>query len=535
MRRFLLDRSSLLDCPRLQSEVLVIGTGVAGIFFALQYPGTSLLVSKAEAFVSNSSLAQGGVACAIGTDDRTSLHREDTLTAGAGLCNIAAVDVLVEEAPRVISDLLRFGVAFDREGERLALGREASHSRRRVLHAKDRTGDEIIQTIYRQASLCPRIAFLEHTALVDILGSPESLEGGRVQGAVLWAGGSPFIVETSALVLASGGYSFLYEPSTNPEGAIGDGIASAYRAGAELTDLEFVQFHPTALAHQGTPRFLISEAVRGEGALLRNHAGERFMLNYAAQAELAPRDVVSSAIFREMQREGSDHVFLDFSPLGTDAIAQRFPVILHKCLSLGIDPRRQWVPVSPAAHYSMGGVQTDLWGQSTLPGLHAVGECACTGVHGANRLASNSILEGLVFSARLARSLEGQAQVPAPAQIPRAGFASRQDNPSPYRLEELRRLMERQVGILRSQQSLEEGITQLAGWEAAMDPFVLTAPSQFRAANAAMLAGRIARSALTRQESRGAHQREDFPARDDLHWNQHIRLRYDGEEKVILS
>ncbi len=532
MRRFLLDRTSLLDCPRLQSEVLVIGTGVAGLFFALQYPGTSLLVSKAEAFVSNSSLAQGGVACAIGTDDRTSLHREDTLAAGAGLCNIAAVDVLVEEGPRVIEDLLRLGVAFDREGERLALGREASHSRRRVLHAKDRTGDEIIQTLYRQASLCPRIAFLEHTALVDVLGSPEE---GRVQGAVLWAGGSPFIVETSALVLASGGYSFLYEPSTNPEGAIGDGIASAYRAGAELTDLEFVQFHPTALAHQGTPRFLISEAVRGEGAILRNHAGERFMLNYAAQAELAPRDVVSAAIFREMQREGSDRVFLDFSPLGAETIARRFPVILHKCLSLGIDPRRQWVPVCPAAHYAMGGVQTDLWGQSTLPGLHAVGECACTGVHGANRLASNSILEGLVFSARLARSLEGQAKVFVPAQIPSTGFSNKQDHPSPYRLEELRRLMDRQVGILRRQQGLEEAITQLSGWEAAMDPFVLPDPGQFRLANAAMLAGRIARSALTRQESRGAHQREDFPARDDLHWNRHIRLRYDGEEKVTLS
>jgi L-aspartate oxidase len=526
MRRFLSSRRALIDCPRLQAEVLVIGTGVAGLFFALQYPGSSLLLSKAEAFVSNSSLAQGGVACAIGSDDQPSLHKEDTLKAGAGLCDDEAVSVLVEEAPKVIQELLRLGVAFDREGEYLALGREASHSRRRVLHTKDRTGDEIIQTLYRNAALAERIAFLEHTLLIDLL-----VEEGKATGAVLWAGGSPFIVETGALVLASGGYSFLYEPSTNPEGATGDGIAAAYRAGATLADLEFVQFHPTALHHRGTPRFLISEAVRGEGALLRNLAGDRFMPVYSPMAELASRDVVAAAIFQEMNREGGNHVFLDFSPLGAETIEKRFPVILHKCLSLGIDPRRQWVSVSPAAHYSMGGVGTNLWGESTLPGLYVVGEAACTGVHGANRLASNSILEGLVFGSRLAHYLAEHRPSSHPATLPDGGFSLGEFGIPPFALEELQRMMESQVGILRQRSGLEVAQSSLSSWETAMDGLSLVETEHFRLYSAAVLAERITRAAIIRQESRGAHQRIDFPARDDERWLHHIRFRYDGKEE----
>lgn len=508
----------------METEVLVVGTGVAGLFFALQYPGKTLLISKGEAFVSNSSLAQGGVAAPIGNEDSIQLHVQDTLQAGAGLCDLEAVRAMVKEARSAIKELLRLGVSFDREGDHLSLNKEGSHSTRRVLHVKDRTGDEIIRTLYERALEIDRIQIQERTYLVDIL-----THGGQVAGAILWQDNGLVVVETPAVVLASGGYAYLFEPSTNPAGSTGDGLSIAYRAGAALIDLEFVQFHPTALYHQEIPRFLISEAVRGEGGVLRNQKGERFMPDYHPLAELAPRDVVASSIFREMQKAGTDHVFLDLTGIDKETLENRFPVILRKCRSLGIEPLREWIPISPAAHYTMGGVQTDTWGNTTLPGLYAVGEVACTGVHGANRLASNSILEGLVFSLRLAQRLQLKPIMkPEFDDLP---FA-RRTFPS-FEPQSLRELMGKSVGILREREGLRQAWDWICHWQGKFDYAIPNSIYECQLYNAVGLAALVSKAALTREESRGAHQRSDFPERDDVKWRTHIVFEQKMGEEVM--
>ncbi len=504
--------------------MLVVGTGVAGLFFALQYPGKSLLISKGEAFVSNSSLAQGGVAAPIGNEDSIQLHISDTLQAGAGLCDLEAVRAMVQQARSVIKELLRLGVSFDREGGHLSLNKEGSHSKRRVLHVKDRTGDEIIRTLYERVLERERIQVQERTYLVDILTG-----GGQVTGAVLWQEDGLTVVETSAVVLASGGYAYLFEPSTNPAGSTGDGLSIAYRAGAALIDLEFVQFHPTALYHEETPRFLISEAVRGEGGVLRNHKGERFMPGYHPLAELAPRDVVASSIFLEMQEEERDHVFLDLTDTDREAMEARFPVILQKCRSLGIEPFRDWIPISPAAHYAMGGIQTDTWGNTTLPGLHAIGEAACTGVHGANRLASNSILEGLAFSLRLAQQI--QLNPRAKTSLGEVRFARRAF--PPFKPQDLRQLMGKSVGIMREREGLRQAWEWICHWQRKFDYAVPNSVYECQLYNAVGLTALISRAALTREESRGAHQRSDFPERDDVKWRTHIVFEQRMGEEVM--
>lgn len=479
-------------------DFLVIGAGVAGLRAAIQVAeaGKVLVVAKGSLRESSSEYAQGGVAVALSDDDEVGIHEQDTIAAGAGLCNREAVRILVEEGPGAVEQLIDWGAEFDRDGMRLAFTREAAHSRSRILHAHgDSTGHEIARTLYRKASSIANITFRSFRASVDL-----AIEDGAVSGALLYDGdaGNPVQVRARAVLLATGGLGRVYKETTNPDVATGDGVAMAFRAGAEIGDLEFVQFHPTALHVEGAPPFLISEALRGEGAVLRNIEGSRFT------DELAPRDVVSRAIVAEMRRTGAPHVFLDLTHRGADFIRRRFPRVYETCLRYGVDITSAPAPVHPAAHYSMGGVRADLDGRTSLPGLFAAGETACTGVHGANRLASNSLLDGLVFGARAGAAMReetgstgGPGETPA-IEIPRTTEMH------------VRSLAWDLCGIVRSGESLDSAVRQLRAQ--AMDPEPAPALAGFELRNIHAVALLIARSALARQESRGAHYRLDYPA-----------------------
>lgn len=493
-----------LRSDQLETDFLVVGAGVAGLRAAIELApaGRVLVIAKDALDESSSTYAQGGIAVALSDDDEVSLHEADTLAAGDGLCHPEAVRVLVEEGPARIQELIEWGVEFDREGARLLFAREGAHSRSRVLHAHgDSTGREIARTLYHKAASLPSIEFLSFSAVSDLL-----LEGGRVTGAVALdeRGGRVIRMYARAVLLATGGLGRVYQDTTNPDVATGDGVAMAWRAGAAVSDLEFVQFHPTALHIPGAPRFLLSEALRGEGAHLLNASGERFMARYHPMGELAPRDVVSRSIVAEMEREGSPHVLLDLSGRGADFVKNRFPRIHETCLAYGIDLDREPAPVLPAAHYAMGGVATDLDGRTTLNGLFAAGEAACTGVHGANRLASNSLLEGLVYGARAGAVMRLQGKELAVAGEP----------PAPYVVTgigeaELRTLTWRRAGLLRCAEGLGEVLARLESAGREGRPPVTRAEAELR--NLYVVAELIARSALAREESRGAHRRRDFP------------------------
>src|SRR5436305_1146058 len=407
-------------------DFLVIGAGVAGLRAGIDLAtaGSVLVIAKDTLRESSSEYAQGGIAVALSDDDEVELHEQDTLQAGDGLCDRAAVRTLVEEGPAAIQELIEWGAAFDREGSDLAFTREGAHSRNRILHAHgDSTGREIARTLYRKAASLPNITFRSFAAITALV------TGDGVEGAVL----AQEIVRARAVLLATGGLGAVYRNTTNPDVATGDGVAVAYRAGAEIQDIEFVQFHPTALRLEGAPSFLLSEALRGEGARLLNTAGERFMERYHPLGELAPRDVVSRAIVAEMRRTGGAHVWLDITHRGSDFVRARFPRIYETCLRYGIDLGAAPAPVHPAAHYAMGGVRTDLDGRTNVERLYAAGEAACTGVHGANRLASNSLLEGVVFAdhaAADARDLLGR-EGPAEAPADSAGWTQSNDRARP--------------------------------------------------------------------------------------------------------
>jgi L-aspartate oxidase len=456
---------------------------VAGLRAAIDLAagGSVLVVAKESLHESSSEYAQGGIAVALSDDDEVELHEQDTLHAGDGLCDRAAVHTLVEEGPRAIEQLIGWGAEFDRSGSRLAFTREAAHSRNRILHAHgDSTGREIARTLYCKAASLRNVTFRSYAAITDLL-----LDHAGIAGAVL----NHEPLQARAVLLATGGLGNVYLNTTNPEVATGDGIAMAYRGGAEIQDLEFVQFHPTALHLEGAPRFLLSEALRGQGAFLRNRAGERFT------DEMAPRDVVARAIVNEMARTASPHVLLDLTHREPGFIRHRFPRIYETCLHYAIDLERQPAPVAPAAHYAMGGVRTDLDGRTSLPRLYAAGEAACTGVHGANRLASNSLLEGLVFGARAAQAMLSD-QLPALSTTQPAA-------PAPYGPLDLRQIQEiawQHCGIVRSAQNLGEACRLLE--EAGPAP---------GARNPHQVAVLIARCALARRESRGAHYRTDYP------------------------
>ncbi|MCA1566357.1 MAG: L-aspartate oxidase [Acidobacteria bacterium] len=517
-----------------ETDFVVVGSGIAGLRAALEIAAGGacvVVLTKERAAESNTEYAQGGVAVALSEDDETSLHEDDTRGAGAGLCDERAVRVLVEDGRRYMRELIEWGAEFDREGGRLLFTQEAAHSRRRILHAGgDATGHEIVRALLARARADERIRFLAHAATEELIVEDGRCRGVRYLDPLVRASRS---LRARAVVLASGGAGQLYLHTTNPQVATGDGMAMAYAAGAELADMEFVQFHPTALNVEGAPRFLLSEAMRGEGGVLRNAEGKRFMPRYHERAELAPRDIVSRAIVAELERTATRTAFIDMTALDARFLRRRFPKIYDTCLRHGLDITREPVPVSPAAHYIMGGVRTDLDGRTTLHGLYAAGEVACTGVHGANRLASNSLLEGLVFGARAGRAAAAAAHAAdAPGSPPDdtngdgAGQATMSDaNAGEIALavrKRVRRLMWERVGILRSRQSLTRALGELEQIERARS---LRAPSR----NFVTVALLVARAALWREESRGAHFRYDFPAPDDARWRVHsINSRTSG-------
>ncbi|GGA78487.1 L-aspartate oxidase [Edaphobacter acidisoli] len=498
-----------------QVDFLVIGAGIAGLSAAIRLAqvGKVLVVTKEELAESNTAYAQGGIAVAMGGDEDVALHLKDTVAAGDGLVNQKAAAVLVEQGPKRVEELLAWGTGFDRENGELMRTREGAHSRNRILHANgDATGREIAVSLLRHVREIPAIELMEWTTSVDLL-----VEDGRVVGATLLDGeGGLRVVHARAVLLASGGAGQVYSDTTNPAVATGDGIAMAYRAGAAISDMEFYQFHPTAFAMKGAPRFLLSEALRGEGAYLVNARGERFMERYHPLLELAPRDVVARAITME-SIDGPVH--LDMRHVATDPKAKardlkaRFPGISAFLAKRQLELERDLIPVRPAAHYLMGGVKADVQGHTSLPGLYAAGEVACTGVHGANRLASNSLLEGLVFGALAAEAMieeqgiatkeEGREEVAAAPSGPVTGDAQTEKW-----IKELRELMWKDAGLLRDAAGLERA---KRGWLA----LARTIPHGLsrrviEARNLHVVAGLIIESAMGRKESRGAHFRNDF-------------------------
>jgi L-aspartate oxidase len=524
-------------------DYVVIGSGIAGLYAALRARehGSVLVLTKGSIDECNTKYAQGGIAAAVGPDDNPALHLEDTLTAGAGLVDEEAARILTFEAADRIADLVGFGVPFDSVDGEVALGREGAHSRSRILHAGgDSTGAHIELTL-SDVARHTNVTILEHSQALDLI-----VEDGAVAGV------TSLDARTNAredfacrhLILATGGCGQLYRASTNPPVATADGVALAYRAGAEVMDMEFIQFHPTALRLPGVPVFLISEAVRGEGGLLIDSEGRRFMPGYDGRAELAPRDIVARAIVSQMAKTNTDRVYLDVTHLPPERTAARFPQIMRYCRQYGLDITKEPIPVSPAAHYMMGGVRTNAWGETNLRNLYAAGETACTGVHGANRLASNSLLETVVFAKRvIERTLDDGRGVVAPSpgaiRLSEAGsdaYRAAGSSPEsqaplsfaeqPLSLANLQALMWDTVGIVRDGAGLIEAAQTLAMWERLAPP-PEDRPSQ-ELANLLLVGRLVAEAALLRQESRGAHYRTDFPSPSDA-WLRHIVFRSDAE------
>ena len=544
-------QSQPLDQPT-QFDVVVVGAGAAGLYAALCLPDrlNVALITKDTLSIGASDWAQGGIAAAIAPGDSPVLHIEDTLRAGAGLCDADAVEFLAQQAPDRIRSLVEMGVTFDRRGEQLALTLEAAHSRPRVLHAADTTGRAVVSTLTALVLRQSNITVLQQAFALSVWLNPET---GHCQGVQLMYQGQISWIRAGAVVLATGGGGQVFAQTTNPDVSTGDGVAIAWRAGAILRDLEFVQFHPTALTKPGAPHFLISEAVRGEGAHLVDDQGHRFAFEYHPDGELAPRDVVSRAIFSHLQKTKPDpatsHVYLDLRPIPDDRIRHRFPNIIQVCQQWGVDVFRDMIPVTPAAHYWMGGIATDLITGTSIPNLYAVGETASTGVHGANRLASNSLLECIVFGAQLGELTPDQSVLNQESGSISPLTLSEQATKTDKMLamqDQLKRLVWQSAGICRSAQKLERAIAQVEIWQAELAALPLS--QQLRdltpqktvqldvpnadylvrtwgeTSNLLDIAYLILKSALFRTESRGGHYRLDYP-QPDPSWQMHTLVQ----------
>ncbi len=519
-----------------QVDFIVVGAGVAGLRAAitLAEAGQVLVLTKQGITESATQYAQGGIAVALSDEDEISLHLQDTINAGDGIVNVDAAHVLVEEGPDRIQELIDWGTQFDRSGTRLTFTREAAHSRDRILHAHgDSTGREIGRALHAKATTLKNVTFSEYEFTAGL-----HMEAGRVCGVKLISSkGEMQTVTASAILLATGGAGHVYSNTTNPAVATADGVAMAFRAGAEISDMEFMQFHPTALYVKNAPRFLLSEALRGEGAVLRNAELHRFMSKYHEAGELAPRDVVARAIAHELEisRAKDPVVYLDLTHLKESHIRTRFPRIYQTCLDQNVDITVDMVPIRPAAHYLMGGVRTDLHGRSSLSGLYAAGETACTGVHGANRLASNSLLEGLVFGARaglMMRHDKKEVQPPPPAQTQQSsqpGMSPATSKVEPF-IQEIQQLMWSKVGIVRTRLGMTEAVQSLQSIADKLPPPTSRRTGEARNIHTAALL--IARSALARLESRGAHYRTDYPAHDDAKLKKHSIVSEKGVKFV---
>ena len=533
----------------LTADIIVVGSGIAGLTAALQArkSGRVLLVTKSFVSHGATAWAQGGIAAALHPLDSPEQHLEDTLKAGAGLCDRAAVEVMVREGPARVRELIALGAQFDMRDGELAMTREGGHLRSRVIHAADATGAEVERALVDAVRAAPDIELIEHALVLDLLTSaaptiPETGWGtqphrqtGHACGLlvhVLGEGtqGGVGAVRARAVILATGGMGQVFAATTNPSVSTGDGVALALRAGAVIQDLEFVQFHPTALHlsdQVGQQQPLISEAMRGEGAFLVDAAGRRIMQGVHELGDLAPRDVVAKTMSRVMAEQGVDHLFLDARGLGEDKLLEHFPTIVARCREAGVDPVTDSIPVSPAAHYASGGIRTDLDGRTSIPGLYACGECACTGVHGANRLASNSLLEGLVFAQRICDAIARDL----PPHVEPVDQGALPDLVDPAARIEIAHTMTQGAGVLRSADSLSAAAKTLAiiGERAAS---VDVGPAAWEVTNLHAIASVLVAAASMCEETRGGHWREDFPdARAE--WVGHIRSRLGADGELV--
>lgn len=511
------------------ADVLVIGSGVAGLSASLQAAnhGSVLVITKDKIDENNTAYAQGGIAVALDSGDSVAKHCKDTLDAGQGLCDATAVKTIISEGPQRVRELIGWGAAFDKEDGRIIFTREGGHRFPRIIRARgDSTGREVEHSLIQRVKENRNIKTLEHTFAADLI-----TKDGICRGAVVWHPKKGCIlIWAKRTILATGGCGQVYRETTNPDVATGDGLAMAYRAGAALQDMEFVQFHPTTLYIAGAVRFLITETVRGEGGILRNKKGRRFMPNYHPQAELAPRDAVSQSILREMEKTGQTHVYLDVRHIPRDRLYARFPRIKEICGSFGIDIAKDLIPVRPSAHYMIGGVKTNRFSMSSIKQLYACGEAACTGMHGANRLGSNSLLEGLVTGhtagIQACKSIQKTRRELLPYDAQESLGMSRK---SWLDLDDiknsLKSLMWRDAGIVRDEKRLLEAEEMIEMWCSYVMDKEFSNPAGWELQNMLLVCRLIVAAARKRKESRGVHHRADYPDADNVRWKRHITIK----------